>query len=360
MLLGAGCAESPTSNGESSGIGDDSGRGSGAGAESGTDGLGGSGGAAPGTSSSSGDAARATSSSGGLTNSSSGPIGHDASAMTGSSSGTSSSSGVSSGGATSSSSGGASSSSTGGASTDAATGGADASSSSSGGSTANSCTKSNAVCMASNTGCNVGSYYLYDNQWNCGGSTGNHCGPESAYGCANNDGSVSFVVTSNQPAGNTAVLSYPAIQDNFNSKPALSSFKTISASFSETSPHVGDYEVAWDCWFNNNANEFMIWVDNYNQVPAGNKVATNVSLGGRSYDVWWSPSSGTGGYVVFYANRTVTSGTFDLLQIFKYAVMSGWLPASSTVDQLSFGIEVCSTNGQDATWSISNYSITTN
>jgi xyloglucan-specific endo-beta-1,4-glucanase len=223
-----------------------------------------------------------------------------------------------------------------------------------------SCAKPNAACVASNTGCNVGTYYLYDNQWNCGGSTGNHCGPESAYGCANNDGTVSFVVTSNQPAGNTAVLTYPAMQDNFNSKPALSSFTTISATFSETSPHVGDYEVAWDCWFNNNANELMIWVDNYNQQPGGNKVATNVSLGGRSYDIWWGPSSGTGGYLVFYANTTVTSGTFDLLQLFQYAVSHGWLPASSTMDQLSFGIEVCSTGGQDATWSITDYSITAN
>jgi hypothetical protein len=76
--------------------------------------------------------------------------------------------------------------------------------------------------------------------------------------------------------------------------------------------------------------------------------------------VWWAASSGTGGYVVFYASTTVTSGTFDLLQLFKYAVANGWLPANSTVDQLSFGIEVCSTNGQDATWSISNYSITAN
>jgi hypothetical protein len=217
-----------------------------------------------------------------------------------------------------------------------------------------------AACTSSNTGCSVGTYYLYDNQWNCGASSGNHCGPESAYGCSNSDGTVSWVVTSNQPAGNTAVLTYPAMQDNFNNKPLLSSFHTISATFAETSPHVGDYEVAWDCWFNNNANELMIWVDNYNQVPAGSKVGSSVMLGGHAYDIWWAPSSGTGGYVVFYANTTLTSGTVDLLQIFNYAASHGWLPTASTVDQLSFGVEVCSTNGQNATWTVSNYSITSN
>jgi hypothetical protein len=228
------------------------------------------------------------------------------------------------------------------------------------GAAGSSCTMASAACKASNSGCNVGGYYLYDNQWNCGGSTGHSCGPESAYGCANSNGTVSWVVTSNQPAGNTAVLTYPAAQDNFSSKPLLSSFSTISATFEETSPHVGDYEVAWDCWFNNNANELMVWVDNYNQAPAGNKVASNVSLGGRSYDIWWAPSSGTGGYVVFDAKAAFTSGTVDLLQLFTYSVSHGWLPASSTVDQLSFGVEVCSTNGQNATWTVSNYSITAN
>ena len=216
------------------------------------------------------------------------------------------------------------------------------------------------VCQADNSGCNVGNYYLYDNQWNCGPSSGNDCGPESAYGCVNSNGTVDFVVTSEQPAGNTAVLSYPAMQDNFDSSPALSSFTSISATFSETSPHVGDYEVAWDCWFNNQDNEFMIWVDNYNQTPAGTKVATDVSLGGRSYDVWWDPhGTSGGGYVVFYANTTFTSGTVDLLQIFNYGAAHGWLPTTSTVGQLSFGIEVCSTNGQTATWTISDYAITT-
>jgi hypothetical protein len=235
--------------------------------------------------------------------------------------------------------------------------GGGAGASSGGGAAVNACTKANAECVCSNTGCNLGAYYLYDNQWNCGGNSGNQCGPESAYGCANSDNTVSFVVTSNQPAGNTAVLSYPAVQDNFNSKPLLSSFKAISSTFSETSPHVGDYEVAWDCWFNGNANEFMIWVDNYNQTPAGKKVDTNVTLGGHSYDVWWASSSG---YLAFNANPAFTSGTVDLLQLFNYAVSKGWLPATSTVNQLSFGIEVCSTNGQDATWTISNYSLASN
>lgn len=332
---GGGNASATASSSGAGNVDDDSGTGNGSGATTSSSGGGGTGSSGA---SSSGSASTGSSSSGtGGTTS-----GGASTSSSGSSGGQSSSSGSSSGGHGSSSSG---------------SGGS--SSGSSGGATS-SCTMANASCTCSNSGCNVGNYYLYDNQWNCGSGSGNDCGPESAYGCANSDGTVDFVVTSNQPAGNTAVLSYPAMQDNFNSSPTLSSFTTISATFEETSPHVGDYEVAWDCWFNNQANEFMVWVDNYNQTPAGNKVASNVSLDGRSWDVWWSPSSGTGGYVVFYANTTVTSGTVNLLALFQYAASHGWLPSTSTVDQLSFGIEVCSTNGQDATWTINDYSITTN
>ncbi len=226
-----------------------------------------------------------------------------------------------------------------------------------GGSTPSTCSEASAACMVNNTGCNLASYYLYDNQWNCGPKSGNHCGPESAYGCANANGTVSFVTTSDQPAGNTAVLTYPAVQSNFSSTPALSSFKSITSSYTETSPHVGDYEVAYDCWFNNQANEVMVWVDNYNQVPAGKKVATGVAVGGHSWDVWWVQSSG---YLAFNVTSTLTSGNVDLLALFNYAVMNGWLPATSTLSQLAFGIEVCSTGGNAATFTINDYSLMAN
>jgi hypothetical protein len=260
---------------------------------------------------------------------------------------------VGDGGVESSSSSGSSNESGDGAMTDSTGSG-----SSSGGASTSSCTKTSAACSCDDSGCNVGSYYLYDNQWNCGSGSGKSCGPESAYGCTNSDGTVDFVVTSNQPTGNTAVLSYPAMQDNFDNNPALGSFTEISATFEETSPHVGDYEVAWDCWFNDQDNEFMVWVDNYDQTPAGTKEGTNVSLDGRTWDIYWSPSSGTGGYVAYVATTNFTSGTVNLLTLFTYATQHGWLPASSTVGQLSFGVEVCSTNDQTATWTISNYGIT--
>lgn len=222
------------------------------------------------------------------------------------------------------------------------------------------CTMASAVCIVSNTGCNVGSYYLYDNQWNCGASSGNECGPESAYGCADSNNTVSWVVTSNQPAGNTAVLSYPAMQANFPNKPLVSSFKTISATFAETSPHVGVYEYGYDIWLNGVAtatsNQVMVWVDSYNRLPSATRVMAT-TFGGRTYDVWRRSDRS---YNAFVSTVNFTAGTIDLLEIVNWTIAQGWLPASSTLDQIDFGVEIVSTGGASATYACNNFSISTN
>jgi Glycosyl hydrolase family 12 len=337
LLVVAGCSSSATNSTESDG-GTDGGPASGSGSGSGTaSGSGSSGGTAAG-SGSSGGAASGSGSSGG------------AASGSGSSGGTAGGSG--SGGGTASGSGSSGGTASGGGSGDA---GGDAG-------TGTSCTMANATCVSDNQACNVGSTYdLYDNQWNC---KGNNCGPESAYGCLNGDGTVDFVVNSNQPAGNTAVLTYPAMQLNFPSSnpPTLSSLKSVTSTFTVVPPtgSNNDWEVAYDLWFNpNNANEFMVWVYNNGQTPGGKQVATNVSLGGKTYDIWWSNNGGTDGTVYFVLTTNIKTGTLDLLQLFQYAAQHGWLPADSTVDQFDFGTEVCSTNGKNATWTFTNYSMTT-
>ena len=44
-------------------------------------------------------------------------------------------------------------------------------------------------------------------------------------------------------SGDGAVKTYPNAQENFNEK-KISSFRTISSTFAETSPHIGIYEDA--------------------------------------------------------------------------------------------------------------------
>jgi len=237
--------------------------------------------------------------------------------------------------------------------------------------TTSSCTMASDTCQATNGGCNVGSYYLYDNQYNCGADSGNDCGQESAYGCINgdsSDSSVSFVVTSNQPAGNTTVLSYSAMQENFiTDHPLLTSFKSITSTFTETAPHVGSsegvYDIAYDIWLNEIAmasdTQVLIWVDYSNRKPAGTPLVSSMPLGEHSYDVYSLPSTSSGATVVFYANPPFASGTVDLGVIFDWATAYSLIPQGATLWQIEFGVEIASTGGASATFEFDDFSITT-
>ncbi len=193
-----------------------------------------------------------------------------------------------------------------------------------------------------------GGYFVFNNVWN----TMDDPGPQILYACSYR----SWYVISDQSSDAGAVESYPNVQMNFNDVP-VSSFRSITSSFAETSPHVGIYEDAYDVWLNGVATagstQIMIWVENYNRVPAGTRVLSTV-LGGRTYDVWKTSDSS---HIVLVPTVTFTSGTVDLLEIFNWTIAQGWLPPSSTLGQIDFGVEIESTGGASATYEFDDFSI---
>jgi hypothetical protein len=208
--------------------------------------------------------------------------------------------------------------------------------------------------------CSVGNYYLYDNQWNCGADSGNApCGPESAYGCTNPDGTVAWVVNSNQRDGNTAVLTYPDMQENFPNKP-LGSFHEISATFAETSPPFGSHEAAFDIWLNNQDVQVMVWVDRVDRTPPGTPVPGQMALGGQTYQVWQSTTNPTQIQITYVASPTFTSGNVNLLEFLQDAApRAGFVFSSATVSQINFGVEIASTGGKNAMFEFNDFSILT-
>ena len=75
---------------------------------------------------------------------------------------------------------------------------------------------------------------------------------------------------------------------------------TATTSWSTTQTGSGAYDVAYDIWFNQtpsttgqpNGTEIMVWLNHNGSVqPFGAEVATNVSIGGHTYDVWDGPQS---------------------------------------------------------------------
>jgi hypothetical protein len=157
-----------------------------------------------------------------------------------------------------------------------------------------------------NGGWSDGGYYVHNNMWN---RASYQCS-ETLYACSYHNWYV--VANMNNDSGDGAVKTYPNVHKDYNNVP-ISSFNTIVSTFSETSPHVGIYNVAFDIWTNGVATpgstEFMIWTENYNQVPAGSRVE-EVTLGGRTYNVWKTSNNR---YIAFIPTVVFTSGTVDIL-----------------------------------------------
>jgi hypothetical protein len=215
------------------------------------------------------------------------------------------------------------------------------------------CTNPVFVTSDPNGGWSTGGYYVHNNMWN-----------SASYQCSETLSACSYhswyvIANMNNTTGDGAVKTYPNVHKDYNNVP-IGSFNAITSTFAETSPHVGIYDVAYDIWTNgvatSGSTEFMIWTENYNQAPSGSLAAT-VTFGGRTYNVWKTSNNG---YIAFVPTVVFTSGAVDLLEIFKWTMSKGWFPSNSTVGQIDFGVEIVSTNGVNAVFKFTDFSITTN
>jgi hypothetical protein len=109
-----------------------------------------------------------------------------------------------------------------------------------------------------------------------------------------------------------------------------------------------DYDVAYDIWFNQqpktngqpNGTEMMIWLNHNGAVqPFGSKSASNVSIGGRSYDVWYGNQ---GWNTVSYTMNTGTTSVsnLDLQPLIADAISRGWISPSWYLIDVEAGFEI--------------------
>jgi len=211
-----------------------------------------------------------------------------------------------------------------------------------------------------NAGWSNGGYYVHNNVWNA-----DEAGPETLHACSFKN----WYVTSTQPKS-TSVKAYPNVHLDINDLKGspLSNYTTITSTFAATSPHVGIYDVAYDLWLNGvgwggGTTEVMIWTDNQKQVPLGTVVAPGMTFGGSSkYDVYRYTSSADGGVQVIslLSMAAQPSGSVDLKAILSWMVGKGWITSSATINQIGYGVEICSTDNQPATFSFTDFSVTMN
>jgi hypothetical protein len=198
-----------------------------------------------------------------------------------------------------------------------------------------------------NGGWSNGGYYVHNNMWNAPRGT------ETLYACAYNN----WYVDSKQPA-TTSVKTYPNVHLDVNGAKGypINNFRTITSTFAAVSPRVGIYNVAYDIWLNGVASpgsyEFMIWTENFKQRPAGD-IVNVVTLSGVTYDVWRN-----GNYLALVPRAVMLSGTLNLKEMFDWAVSQGYLPPNPTVNQIDYGVEICSTNDTWQRFTFTEFSVT--
>jgi hypothetical protein len=201
-------------------------------------------------------------------------------------------------------------------------------------------------------GITLSGYYVDTDTWNAA----NYQVTQTMYVCDYDNWYV--IANMNDDKKDGAVKTYPNVHKDFNSSPKISSFTEITSCFAHTAPHVGVYEFAYDIWLNGVASsgstEVMIWTDNYFQTPSGSAVET-VTFDGQSYEVHRS-----GNYIAFVATKNVTSGTVNLLSFFEHIISKGWIPDTSTIGAIDYGVELVSTNGADTRFEVNNFTLTTN
>jgi hypothetical protein len=169
------------------------------------------------------------------------------------------------------------------------------------------------------------------------------------------------------PASNTAVVSYPDIQQIYtttsNTPNPLSGYSFITGSYTENGPASSDddYEAAYDIWAgtgsDNYGQEIMIWVDNHGQTPVGSVVAS-ATIDGVGYKIWSTGRAGTAGKTEsMVLNSNQPSGSVNILDDLKWLESNGDMPAGSGLNQVDFGWEICSTGGVPQTFTMSHYGL---
>ena len=157
----------------------------------------------------------------------------------------------------------------------------------------------------------------------------------------------------------------------------LSSISSCTSSFNVTTPSGGAWEVTYDIWDSNNANETMLWMNytgnangsgnvkpisyNYDASGTAIPVYTNVSVGGHTWNVFRGNNGGNNVYSFLRTSKT-NSGTVNILAIQNWIKSKGWF-GNMTLGNVQLGFEITSsygTNGNGLNFTCNSYSVSSN
>jgi hypothetical protein len=210
------------------------------------------------------------------------------------------------------------------------------------------------LCASQTAPVSGGTYIVQNNEWN-----------SSASECVTTDGGADFTVansaisnsTSGAPGGYASIyqgchwgncssggLTTTPIQVS-----NLSAGK-VTTSWSTTQPGgSNDYDVAYDIWYNQtpttagqpNGTEIMVWLNHNGPVqPFGSEVASNVSIGGHTYNIWEGNQS-TWDTVSYTMTSPATSvSNLDVGLLTQDSVSRGFTKSSWYLIDIEAGFEM--------------------
>ncbi|HUC27771.1 MAG TPA: hypothetical protein VMA73_34165 [Streptosporangiaceae bacterium] len=208
------------------------------------------------------------------------------------------------------------------------------------------------LCNSQTASVSSGAYMVDNNEWG-----------SSAPECITTNGSAEFRMVNSAIAngGDGAPGGYPDIYKGCNYGVCTSGSGlpirvsnihegTVTTSWQTAQPGGSSiYNAAYDIWFNQtsstsgqaNGTELMVWLRRQGpKHPYGSQVATDVSIGGRSYNVWYGNAHGfnTVTYLMTSGKRSVTN--LDLRPLEANAVGRGYLKKSWYLISVEAGFEV--------------------
>lgn len=248
-------------------------------------------------------------------------------------------------------------------------------------------------CTQSNYGASCGPYadpsitfsngfdtYVEDNCWG---------EPKCTYTInSRNPGDWSVTDPGDEPAGSTAVATYPDVQqltDNFNpsthtwgtgsDSTPLSGVNALRSYFTESMPHNSGTiaEFGYDIW-TNYPSDVMIWTDNVNRGTGGATKIGAMSAFGQNFTVYVYGTVASGSEIIFSLDGNngqstsgfaqESSGTVHILALLswlqRYMSAHGYSSYASDlgqVGQIDAGWEICSSGGTSETFSMSSYAL---
>ena len=182
--------------------------------------------------------------------------------------------------------------------------------------------------------------------------------------CITTDGNADFTVASSgiSNATNGAPGGYPSIYQGchwgscssggLTSTPVQVSALTpgrVTTSWSTTQTGSGAYDVAYDIWYNQtpttagqpNGTEMMVWLNHNGSVqPFGSEVASNVSIGGHTYNIWYGTQSTWDTVTYDMTSGTTSVSGLDIGTLTQDMVSRGYTRSSWYLIDVEAGFEL--------------------